>query len=51
MPVDEEQRFENAQLKKFREEKKKLLDTSAEFDMLTIQQVPPSPILNQRKDR
>ena len=34
--MDEEQRFENAQLKKFREEKKKLLDTSAEFDMSTI---------------
>ena len=41
---DEEQKFENRALKVFREEKKKLLDTSAEVDAASTP-VPPSPIL------
>ena len=35
-PEDEEQRFENQQLKKFRDEKKKLLDSSTELDASPI---------------
>ena len=45
---DEESRFDKREVAAFREARKKLLDTSAET-YVSIQPVPPSPILNQRK--